>query len=239
MAIEIQTTQNVILNLREAGLGPRILARLLDWLIIFTWVMGCLGIMGTLIYSEEAIIVMVVITILPIIFYDLLFEWLNGGQTVGKKALKIKVVNLDGTTPSFGSYLIRWLFRLVDFTFTGNVLAVVMVAFTDKSQRLGDLLAGTTVVNLKPETNSHVLNIPDFDLQDKYVVTYPNLLDKLSDRDIDTVRSVLNDRRYNDDSYTQEHLVNKIKQVTGYTFSGSDKEFLKKIIEDYNYLSMQ
>ncbi len=240
MAIEIQTTQNVVLNFREAGLGPRIVARLLDGLFIFMWVVSC-SILFSYSFSfySDAYTVMLILIIIPIVFYDLILEKFNNGQSFGKKIMKIRVVNLDGTTPSFGSYLIRWLFRLVDFTLTGSLLAVLMVAFSDKSQRLGDYLAGTTVITLKDEKDSESILLPDINLKEDYPVTYSDVLDKLDDKDIQTVRSILNDYRYYNDYYTQRHLADRIKAVTGYTFEGSDRDFLKKVVDDYNYLSLQ
>jgi len=241
MAIEIQTTQNVTLRLREAGLGPRILARLLDTFFIVLWVLGGMVIFGSAaigLSSGSGILIIILLIYLPIIFYDLLLECLNNGQSFGKKIMQIQVVNLDGTTPSFGTYLIRWLFRLVDFSLTGGALAVIMVAFTDKSQRLGDLLAGTTVITLKPENSSESIGIPDVHFNEQYVATYPDVLDKLNDQDIETVRSILGDYRYYNDYNTIGYLANKIKNVTGYVFEGNDRDFLKKILDDYNHMSM-
>lgn len=236
MAIEIQTTQNVTLNFRVAGLGPRILARILDGFFIFLWIITCIFITSEIRYYDSYYIVWFIM-LLPILFYDLLFEYFNNGQSIGKRILKIQVVNIDGTTPSFGSYLIRWLFRLVDFTLTTSVLAVLMVALTEKSQRLGDYLAGTTVISLKDEKENIVL--PDITINENYEVTYPDILERLNDKDINTIQSILNDYRYYNDSYTQKRLADKIKSVTGYSTNLSDRDFLKKISDDYNYLSLQ
>lgn len=238
MAIEIQTTQNVILNFRTAGLGPRILARLLDGFFILLWVITCIFITNEIRYYDSYYVVWVIM-LLPILFYDLLFEYFNNGQSMGKRILKIQVVNIDGTTPSFGSYLIRWLFRLVDFTLTTSVLAVLMVAFTEKSQRLGDYLAGTTVISLKDEKENENIILPDITIIEHYEVTYPDILERLNDRDINTIQSILNDYRYYNDHYTQKTLADKIKSVTGYNTNLGDRDFLKKISDDYNYLSMQ
>ncbi len=238
MAIEIQTTQNVILNFRTAGLGPRILARLLDGFFILLWVITCIFITNEIRYYDSYYVVWVIM-LLPILFYDLLFEYFNNGQSMGKRILKIQVVNIDGTTPSVGSYLIRWLFRLVDFTLTTSVLAVLMVAFTEKSQRLGDYLAGTTVISLKDEKENENIILPDITVNENYEVIYSDILERLNDRDINTIQSILNDYRYYSDHYTQKTLADKIKSVTGYSTNLSDRDFLKKISDDYNYLSMQ
>lgn len=239
MAIEIQTTQNVTLNLRAAGLGPRILARLLDILFIALWVIGLLVIFGSSFWGYEAgTFILFLFVILPVVFYDLVLECLNNGKSFGKSIMQIQVVNLDGTTPSFGTYLIRWLFRLVDFSLTGGGLAVIMVAFSEKSQRLGDLLAGTTVISTKPEVDADSLEIPNLHYDEKYEVTYHDILQKLTDQDINTIRSILNDYRYYNDYSTIGYLANKIKGVTNYTFSGDDRSFLKKVIDDYTHLSI-
>ncbi|GAB6012355.1 RDD family protein [Viscerimonas tarda] len=239
MPIQIQTTQNVTLDMRAAGLGPRILATLLDGLFIMIWFIVWLVIILYSFSNEDIMVWLFLIACLPVVFYDLLFEIFNNGQSPGKKILKIKVVNIDGTTPSVGSYLIRWLFRLVDFTLTNSILAVVLVAATEKSQRLGDILAKTTVISLKPEAGSYQPSIPDLDFHDNYTVVYSDVLEKLTDKDIATIRAVLENYRYNSDPDTLRYLAKKVKKTTDYSYEGSDRAFLKKIIDDYNYLSVQ
>lgn len=237
MAIQVQTTQNVTLNLKDAGLGPRILARIVDYILITIWIIiwSFLYVSGST--TTESSIILLLLWVPPI-FYDLVFESLNRGQTPGKMLLRIRVVNIDGTTPSIGSYLIRWLFQLVDITFTGGSLAVIMIAFSKKSQRLGDILAGTTVISLKEERNIHI-NLPDFQFQENYKVAYNSVLETLNDRDIDTIQLILNDYKYYNDLNTLRELANKVKLAGGYTFEGSDRIFLQQIVSDYNYLSTQ
>lgn len=240
MSIQVQTTQNVILDMRAAGLGPRVLARILDSIFIGLWVIFFwILIITSSLRDEGIVIILFIIVFVPVIFYDLLFEIFSNGQSLGKRIMNIRVVNLDGTTPSFGSYLIRWLFRLVDFTLTSSILAIILVAVTEKSQRLGDILAGTTVITLKPETNSEYLSIPDLDFHENYSVIYHDVLERLNDKDISTIRTVLDDYRYNNDPYTLKKLADKVSETTGYSYNGSERAFLKKIIDDYNYLSIQ
>src|ERR1051325_3778146 len=107
----------------------------------------------------------------PVMFYDLLCEMLLNGQSVGKKVMGIKVISLNGNQASFGQYFIRWLFRIVDFSFSGSIVALVMVAVSEKKQRLGDLVAGTVLVKTKPR-----IQISDTIFQqheENYQVTYP------------------------------------------------------------------
>lgn len=68
----------------------------------------------------------------------------HSGQTIGKRVTNLRVVNSAGNTPSVGQSLIRNLVR----PFEGfGLLGIIFVAFTDKGQRIGDLLASTFVVH--------------------------------------------------------------------------------------------
>lgn len=247
MIIEVQTTQNVTIDYETAGVGQRILAYLLDLIAIVVWVIGWFWILGTVAsfginqaFNGDIFAVFIVIIIFfPVIFYDLLFETLNNGQSPGKMIMKIRVVNVDGTAPTSSSFLIRWLFRLVDFSMTEGFLAVIMVAVTKKSQRLGDLLAGTTVIDLKLNNRNRELSITDLDFHEDYKVTYIDVLDRLSDKDIQTISSIIEDQRMRDSDYFNQRLAERIKSITGYTYNGPDRVFLRKVVSDYNYLAVQ
>ncbi|MBK5722552.1 RDD family protein [Dysgonomonas sp. Marseille-P4677] len=247
MIIEVQTTQNVTIDYETAGLGQRILAYLIDFAFLVLWVIGCIWILGMISsFGMDSVfagnlgsIFIFILIFFPVIFYDLLFEILNNGQSLGKMIMKIKVVNIDGTVPSTSSFLIRWLFRLVDFSMTEGFLAVIMVAVTKKSQRLGDLLAGTTVIDLKLNNRNRELHITDLDFHEDYKVSYTDVLDRLSDKDIQTITSIIEDQRMRDSDYFNQRLADRIKAITGYTYDGPDRVFLKKVVSDYNYLAVQ
>ncbi|NDV77935.1 RDD family protein [Dysgonomonas sp. 511] len=245
MIIEVQTTQNVTIDYETAGLGQRILAYLIDWVVILIWVFGWIWLFSKIVpYSiwdagDYLPIIIWVMYIVPVLFYDFIFETLNYGQSPGKMVMNIRVINLDGTTPSTGSYLLRWLFRLVDFSLTNAVVGVIMVAVNKKNQRLGDLLAGTTVVDLKLNSRNRRLSITDLDFRNDYKVTYADVLDKLSDKDIQTIMSITEDARMRENEYFNQRLAERVKDITGYTFDGPDRLFLKKIVSDYNYMAIQ
>ena len=247
MIIEVQTTQNVTIDYEIANIGKRILAYLIDWAVILLWFFGWLWILstvgrlglGTAIDGDISAIIVWVILFYPMLFYDFLFERFNNGQSLGKMALKIRAVNVNGTAPTTGSFLVRWLFRIVDFTITYGFVGVIMVAVSKKSQRLGDLLAGTTVIDLKLNAGNRELSITDLDFHEDYKVTYADVLDRLSDRDIQTIISITEDRRMRDSDYFNQRLAERIKSITGYNYDGPDRVFLKKIVNDYNFLAVQ
>jgi len=247
MIIEVQTTQNVTIDYEIANVGKRILAYLIDWVIIILWFLGWLWILSMafrlgLDHALDGDVTAIFVWILlffPMLFYDFLFENFNKGQSPGKMVLKLRVVNIDGTAPSLGSFLVRWLFRLVDFSMTYGFVGVIMVAVTKKSQRLGDLLAATTVIDLRVNAGNRQLSITDLDFHEDYKVTYTDVLDKLSDRDIQTIISITEDRRMSESLYFNQRLAQRIKEITGYHYDGPDKVFLRKVVNDYNYLAMQ
>lgn len=247
MIIEVQTTQNVTIDYETAGVGKRLLAYIIDWVIIIVWYLGWIWVLSRFAHlgfsqvfdGDGFAIFMFIIIAFPVIFYDFIFETFNSGQSPGKMILKIRVINTDGTTPSSGSYLIRWLFRLVDFSLTQGFLAIIMVAVTKKSQRLGDILAGTTVVDLNLNARNKELSITDLDFHEDYRVTYSDVLDRLSDKDIQTIMSIVEDPRMRDNEYFSQRLADRIKSITGYIYEGPNRVFLKKVVSDYNYLAMQ
>ncbi|MFD2571235.1 RDD family protein [Spirosoma soli] len=231
MAVAIRTSQNVLVEYEPASLGERILATLLDYLVFFGWFLfmialpAGLGIPGGRFYSA--------FVILPVIFYDLLCESLLNGRSLGKIAMGIRVVKLDGSPPDLGAYLIRWLLRIVETgLFLGGIIPIITIAVNGKGQRLGDIAAGTTVVRLKPAVSlDDVIARP---IAENYVVQFPDVR-LLNDRDINVVREVL---RRNDEDVLRR-TADRIKDVTGIQSSLSSRAFLETVVSDYQFITTQ
>ncbi len=85
------------------------------------------------------------------LFYAFLLEGTWDGYTVGKKLFGIKVIKEDGSECDVGSAFVRNLLRIIDGLFYYLIGFVVMAA-SDKRQRIGDRLAGTVVVRDTPST---------------------------------------------------------------------------------------
>ena len=139
--LSINTTQNVNINFTTASVGERILATITDIVVLasygfmITWllfqVFGLNKVMqGLDQWSAGAIMIII---FFPVMFYTLIMESVFEGQTLGKMLLKIKVVKIDGYQASFGDYLIRWLFRLVEvWTFFG-VIGLISIITNKKA----------------------------------------------------------------------------------------------------------
>src|SRR5215831_7319281 len=114
--ISITTTQNIELEYELASLGERIVATIIDLIILFGYIIliNMFGSFSGGLFMTETGWIIFFIILLPVTFFSLLSEVYLNGQTVGKRVMGIKVFSLNGSQPAFSQYLIRWLFRLVD-----------------------------------------------------------------------------------------------------------------------------
>ncbi|RZJ66114.1 MAG: RDD family protein, partial [Flavobacterium sp.] len=172
-------------------------------------------------------------------FYDLVCELTMNGQTFGKKIMKIKVVSLDGTQPTFGQYLIRWLFRMIDFGFPfgWGVVALVSVAFTKNHQRLGDLLAKTTLIKTTPRTQLNQVAF-NFSLPENYEPQFKEVM-HLNDRDVELIHEVLTGYYQTGNAYLIYAMAAKIKAHLFVSIPPgmNELQFLETVLKDYNYVT--
>lgn len=235
-SIKIQTAQNVELEYEIAGVGNRIVASLIDILILTAYVIGLSMLFGAVAWFGEGVLMVVigVLLYLPVLLYDLLCEIFMDGQSFGKRQMNIKVVRLDGTQPTIGSYLLRWLLRFIDIGFM--YIGLVVMLFTEKSQRLGDLAAGTTVVKLKQRvTLEDTILVP---LQEGYTPMFREV-EKLNDQDMDIVRDVLKAVSTRDAGEAiheaAAHAMRVLEKKMGVVSRMSPPQFLDTVLKDYNY----
>src|SRR5258706_8910407 len=142
--IRVRTTQNVLIDYPIAGLFDRILAFVLDCLVFFAYFILAFSIFGAFNFLNSWLVILLY---LPIFFYHLTFEIAMNGQSPGKRAMGIRVVRLDGDSPTLANYILRWILWPVDVLFSGSV-AITCILLTEQGQRLGDVAAGTTVIKL-------------------------------------------------------------------------------------------
>jgi uncharacterized RDD family membrane protein YckC len=208
---------------------------------------------GEIRLGESSIGFGILVILLPMLFYTLLTElWMNG-QTVGKKLLKIKVVSLDGGEATLGQYLLRWFLRFYEWGFIivalfyfnfiagflvlllGGIATVIIISVTPKNQRLGDLAAGTVVVNTKTRLTIDDTIFIDIRKAD-YKVMFPEVM-RLSDRDINTIKGVLTQASKRNNYDMCHRVAMKIKEVLKINSDMHVDQFLEKLLEDYNYLA--
>lgn len=238
--IDVETSRHVRLNYIPATLVHRMLGWGVDaalymiYIFVFLWIWG--GILPTQI-SENVNLgwVATLMLSLPYFIYYPLVETVWGGRTIGKKVMGIRVTKLDGTRAGPGDYIIRWLFRFIEISGTGGVVAILTILINGKGQRLGDLVAKTCVIMEKHDAISHQELFKNTQ-SDRNIVFQSAA--ELEDKDIQVIQTLLNSQK-DYSPRARRKLMDRsrslIEQKTGAKDSSlSSEEYLKTIIRDYN-----
>jgi len=221
----INTNQNVQINYEISSIGDRLIAYLIDSLVIVGLAIGILFIGLATDYITG-----IVLLFSLLFFYHLICEITMNGQSVGKRYKNIRVMKKDGSAASFSAYFLRFLFRPIDSLY-GLGLAVIFL--TDKNQRLGDLAAGTVVINVKTE-NELVQQIrEDMAIGTDQEIKYPNAA-MLSDQEIQIIQKILKNRVGSKNHENVHELANRIAAKIDTNVEGRQSySFLKRVVQDY------
>lgn len=237
----ITTTQNVPLFFIPASMGERMLGYLIDMVVKASYVisiyylfkyLGVLSLISKLDDWNEMAVWFLMYS--PIVFYTLVSESLLEGRTVGKILVKTRVVKIDGYQASFTDYFTRWIFRLVDIDM-GYVPGVLSMLLTKHTQRLGDLASGTAVISEKSKYNlSHTI-LAEINGDYKPYFSRTQML-KFSDNDLRIIKENAINAIQNKDAVLMGKLTAKIEEVVKVKNNfPSQRNFIEKVIEDYNY----
>ena len=240
--IRVHTAQNVTLEYEVASLGDRLVAAIIDNLILGAWLIACALIVFNVLKMGRgeagnitAVVVLGVLVGIPYVFYNLICEVFFNGQSIGKKARDIRVMRLDGTAPRLGDYLLRWLLRIVDtgLPVVGGFVAMLTILLNGKGQRLGDLAAGTTVIKLRRLASQNAA-LPV--LPEGYQVVFPQAA-LLADHDLALVRQLVQQAAVRKDHALLNEVANKVKALTGIQTALPDESFLQTVLRDHAYLA--
>ena len=255
--VQINTAFNVGLDFEIAPFHKRLFAYLIDFALLAIYLFG----MKYLLYElfnlsrEKSSGFDILIISVPMLLYSLLTELLLNGQTFGKKLMQIRVISLEGGEPTFGQFILRWITKFFEWPFlfgylyassvalflyalyTGffGVAVVIAILVSKKSQRLGDMAAGTVVVDAK---TSMSVNDTIFIAVNatNYKPLFPEVM-RLSDNDINTIKTVLTQAKKNHNHDICMRIEYKVKDVLKIESKLSSTDFLEKLLEDYNYLA--
>ncbi len=263
--LKVQTTQNVPLDFEVANTGLRLLAALIDTLVIVVYWIGIYYLLSALghgdVNSGVMSIMFYLLLIIPSTFYGPILEFLWSGQTVGKWMLKCRVVKVDGSRLSLGSIIIRSLLRNIDshlfllvlilmglgvkiqievlyvfYLIPAPIVGLISMGMSKHTQRLGDLAAGTAVVRLK-----RALSLKDTIfrvVKTDYEPVFKNVL-LLSDRDIRIIKNTLEDYDRTKDATKVKILGEKARVLLGVEKKVEPLPMLRTIIRDYNVMANQ
>lgn len=255
-AITIGTPFNIDLEFRTASIGKRMSAWFIDLLIISFYFYLMLRFVYPLFEKGEAISTAAILffIIIPVLLYQLAFELFMNGQTIGKRIAGIAVIDIEGKEPSWSQYLVRWVLCIgnlfvyvIPYLILVSPAALIVflilylpdflsVAISSKSQRLGDFAAGTVVIDKKYRSNiseTIYLQIEDKEYQPKF----PQVM-RLTDRDINGIRNLLDIKRPGKDNETYTlQVVEKIKKVLDIESDLEPRAFLERLLHDYNFIT--
>lgn len=263
--IRIATNFNIDLEFPAAPFHRRLLAWMLDMILLVFYVIIMVNIAKDLIVSNTEInygwlSFFYFMVIVPFLTYHLICEILMGGQSIGKRILGIRIVNERGGKPSISQYIIRWLIRTSDYM----VIVILFAAgeearngntsfFTHIATAFGLLITDVILVNASKKRQrlgdmlAHTIMIrtkQEADIEQTifqevshtYVPSFPQIM-RLSDRDMNALKGILETAKRRGDYNMAEMASEKIKAHLQIQTSLSAFEFLEVCLKDYNYLS--
>ncbi len=158
LRLDLLLEEGVRLRLRPAGLATRLVARMIDALCQVVLAGAFLLLPGTLaermvVETQAAATARVTLLALAALgtlasasLYPLFFELIWTGRTPGKRLMGIAVTDMQGRTPTIAMLVMRNLLRVVDLMPAFGLLGLTVAAFDQVHRRVGDLVAGTLVV---------------------------------------------------------------------------------------------
>lgn len=239
--VMISTPEHVKVPFESAGIGSRSMAKLIDLILIG----GIMIPIGLVIYAVSSILsltssyqlpsiliglIWVIIAFIPILYFSLTEYWFKG-QTLGKRLFNLRVITDDGQNPSFSSIFLRNVLQLVDILPGFYLFGLVTMFIHKKEKRMGDLVAGTLVVQ---ERNDQIKEVPFYytfpvltkkDRQDfKALTVIPSEFFRILESFLGRRKDLTLDRR--------KELANQLIQ-TGWpnieVYKGKEELFLEKI----------
>jgi uncharacterized RDD family membrane protein YckC len=169
--LSIETPELVGIEFPLAGIGSRCVALLVDScvqgfslvviVIVSTLILAALPRTSTVQHqapsgapAKWAIALMILIPFLLQWGYFALFEAFWNGQTPGKRALRLRVIQQSGRPIGLFESMGRNLIRIIDMLPGFYLVGAVCIFATRRQQRLGDMVAGTLVVHSVPAETS-------------------------------------------------------------------------------------
>ena len=240
--IDLRTAQNVTISYTLAGTMDRVVAYVLDTLLVSVvyWFLATVldGLFRLL--GENGGYTISLFYLFFLLGYFFISEIFGHGQTMGKRVMHIRVVRLDTRPLTAADVLLRTVFYLVDALFSIGLLGLLLIAGTPRRQRLGDMAANTTVIKLRSDQRFSLDNILNIKSLDDYEVTYPQVT-ALSEADMLTVKLTLSRyQKHPNPAHAQvlRQLVERLCERLDIPRPALGQvAFLRKLLEDYIVLT--
>ncbi len=235
LVVKLDTGFNIEVEFPIAPFHRRLFAWVTDFLLLlsYLWVTSFIIsiFLGALWIGEYKWLY--VLYLFPYFLYHLLLEFFLNGQSLGKRAMRIKVITLEGGEPSLSQYLIRWMFRIIDIGlfFLPGFFGIILSA---RSQRIGDIIAGTIVIDTRASTSWQDTIFTE--IETSYKPKYPQVM-QLTDKDINTLKSIINAVIKRNDYELAHRISDRIQSKLKMQADEDSLAFLQRLLKDYNYYS--
>lgn len=227
--LEFENTQGIMLQYSTATVMHRAASYMIDAVIV-----GVVMTIFALVFASAGETAITLILGFIFFFYTLLMEIFNDGRSLGKMMVGLKVVRIDGRPPKGYDFLMRWMFRWVDIYMSIGALAAVTVGATPRGQRIGDLLADTTVIHVK-NLRIPLKRLLNLNVLEKYKPQYENAAELTEEQVLLAKETLMRANRYKNDAHKDalnliaERLAGRlqIKQPA------NTEQFIQTVIKDY------
>ncbi len=231
-AIKVPTAFNIDLEFEIPEFHRRLFAWVIDVVIQIIYYRIAITILNRSIsahdiFSEDGqynLWGLYMMIIVPIFTYHLICEVAMNGQSIGKKIFGIRVLISRELLVFLGASLILFL------------TDIILVVSSKKNQRLGDILAHTILVRTMARGSMEETIF--MEVADNYVPVFPQIM-RLSDKDINAIKSILDTARKRGDFNLAAMASEKIKSHLKITSPMPPFDFLDTLLKDYNYLSVK
>ncbi len=251
--LEVRTPEGVSFRVPIASPFSRCLALAMDLVVILALTIALILFISILATMTAGIPVIgdaladfatgssIIVQFVIATFYGMVTEWLWRGQTVGKRILKLRVIDERGLPLGLKQIIIRNLFRTLDmlpsmFYLLGGLACGV----TKRCQRLGDIAAGTLVVREteveKPEINELITSI------DNSFSTLPHLEARLRQKTTPDEARIALDTLTRRNELTSENRLRIFSRIADYfrevaefpdeiTIGLSDEQYVRNVVD--------
>tara|TARA_B110000211_G_scaffold211183_1_gene249839 strand:+ start:1017 stop:1760 length:744 start_codon:yes stop_codon:yes gene_type:complete len=243
--ISLETSQNVTIEYELAGIWERILAFLIDTIILYAYIILVFFLFAwgdpDKFLGNDIGLLLYLIVMLPVwLGYHFICETMFSGQSIGKMALRIKVVKNDGQQMDMSDYSMRWMFRIIDILLSFGLIGVVAIMSSWRNQRIGDMVGDTSVIKLNPNNKIFIKDILAIKKKMSHVPTYEGVVNFTED-DMLLLKNTLERAKINpNDNYRKllAELARKIcDQLDIKDVPKKRTAFLKTVLNDYIVLT--
>ena len=251
--INFTSAQHVEIEFEIASVVQRIAAYVIDTIILSVYLfIVFMAVQFDSFFTNFGtwLFFMLLLAKVPWILYQPVLEYLTSGQTIGKMALGIRVVKLNGERVGWREVMLRWLLR-GDFLWISasyfvflipfwNVFDSFVVALSSYQQRFGDSIAGTIVIKNKSSQYYKLKDVLKIKSNENYSPTYLNVI-QFTDEDMIYIKNCIQHRKKYKGKEIDQLLVDlsdETARLLGLQETPNERiKFLETVLSDYVVLT--